>query len=162
MSELLGCPFCGGNAIRCGNNDINPRHWVMCRDCHACPGGDVADLAAAEIAWNRRALTAPQLHQHGGGVEAVIAELRAEMNTKFTEGLATISSDQLAVIEAALAQQPLSVPVPVAYRIKDYGDGWILQEGLTDSEREIYAEQGNLVQALYVTPAAPKNVGGEE
>lgn len=37
---------------------------------------------------------------------------------------------------------------PVAYRIKDYADGWILQESLTDSERAIYAEQGNVVQAL--------------
>lgn len=53
-TELKPCPFCGGNAIRCGNNDINPRHWVMCRDCHACPGGDVPDLAAAETAWNSR------------------------------------------------------------------------------------------------------------
>ena len=37
---------------------------------------------------------------------------------------------------------------PVAYRIKDYADGWILQETLTDSERAICAEQGNVVQAL--------------
>lgn len=41
---------------------------------------------------------------------------------------------------------------PIAYRIKDFGDGWILQETITDSERAIYAEQGNIVEAL--VPAA--------
>lgn len=59
MTErLLPCPFCGGEAIRCGNNEDNPRHWIMCRNCHACPGGDVPDRLAAETAWNTRAATA--------------------------------------------------------------------------------------------------------
>ena len=55
MSNLLPCPFCGGAAIQCGNNELNPRHWIMCEACHACPGGDVPELANAVEAWNTRA-----------------------------------------------------------------------------------------------------------
>lgn len=55
MSEqLLPCPFCGGEATRCGDNEHNPRHWIMCRECHACPGGDVPEMANAIAAWNHR------------------------------------------------------------------------------------------------------------
>ncbi|WP_421591158.1 Lar family restriction alleviation protein [Shinella sp. M27] len=52
--ELKPCPFCGGEALQCGNNEHNPRHWIMCRDCHACPGGDVPDLCEAVSTWNSR------------------------------------------------------------------------------------------------------------
>lgn len=52
--KLLPCPFCAGDAIICGNNEHNPRHWVMCANCHACPGGDVTKKADAISAWNHR------------------------------------------------------------------------------------------------------------
>jgi Lar family restriction alleviation protein len=58
MVELKPCPFCGGAAIQCGNNEMNPRHWIMCEACHACPGGDVAQQSEAIAAWNRRAALA--------------------------------------------------------------------------------------------------------
>jgi hypothetical protein len=53
--DLKPCPFCGGKAIACGDNEFNPRHWVMCSNCHACPGGDVAARHEAIAAWNHRA-----------------------------------------------------------------------------------------------------------
>lgn len=61
--QLLPCPFCGGAAILCGDNEMNPRHWVMCKECHACPGGDVPELDDAVAAWNRR-----RLHEARAGV----------------------------------------------------------------------------------------------
>lgn len=53
--KLLSCPFCGAEAIVCGNNEHNPRHWVMCRECHACPQGDLPESVQAIAAWNTRA-----------------------------------------------------------------------------------------------------------
>lgn len=38
---------------------------------------------------------------------------------------------------------------PVAWRVKDYADGWILQEDLSASVREFYETDGHIVERLY-------------
>lgn len=54
MSELLPCPFCGGEAELTGFKA--PEFWVWCPSCkastdaHTCKGGAIA-------AWNTRAQT---------------------------------------------------------------------------------------------------------
>lgn len=78
---LLPCPFCAGEAIRCGNNEINPRHWIMCRDCHACPGGDVPDLATAEAAWNTRGFSPATI------AASVIAEMVTQPPAQNVDGV---------------------------------------------------------------------------
>lgn len=53
-SDLKPCPFCGGEAIQCGDNEWTSRHWIMCRNCHASPKGTVRELSLAIEAWNTR------------------------------------------------------------------------------------------------------------
>lgn len=68
--ELLPCPFCGGEGVKCFHVDgpVRTRHWVLCRDCHACPGDKLSE-AAASTAWNTRT---PQQTE---AVEACIADV---------------------------------------------------------------------------------------
>jgi Lar family restriction alleviation protein len=56
---LKACPFCGGEAEHCSNLEWSqggPMHWVLCKDCHACPG-DRKTKAEAITAWNTRTLS---------------------------------------------------------------------------------------------------------
>lgn len=55
LAELLPCPFCGGQAVKCFNLQRieAPMYWVLCRDCHASPG-DRPTEAEAVTAWNTR------------------------------------------------------------------------------------------------------------
>lgn len=38
---------------------------------------------------------------------------------------------------------------PVAFRVKDFADGWYLTEKLTDADLETIRDCGNLLEALY-------------
>ncbi len=53
------CPFCGGEPVYCfnGTRPEFPMHWILCRDCHACPG-DRPTAAAAWTLWNTRSTPA--------------------------------------------------------------------------------------------------------
>lgn len=51
-TELLPCPFCGGEA----DIDVQGAYIVaFCRDCGVCPRTDAIMRAEAVEAWNRRA-----------------------------------------------------------------------------------------------------------
>lgn len=47
-----------------------------------------------------------------------------------------------------------SPATPVAWRVKDFADGWILFHSEEEARREA-AGAGNLVEALYASPASP-------
>lgn len=49
------CPFCGGEPVLCFNAYLTdrPRYWVLCRECHACPGEKHHEEEAWAL-WNRR------------------------------------------------------------------------------------------------------------
>lgn len=61
------------------------------------------------------ALTSPQLHQHGGGVDvdALAQEIR-RVDGNHSLGAGALAEALLPFLTAALAQQPLSVPEPVS------------------------------------------------
>lgn len=55
MSELLPCPFCGGKAGLCTNDEgdkYGDGYFVWCRECAAESGCSSTDKEAIE-AWNR-------------------------------------------------------------------------------------------------------------
>lgn len=71
MSELLGCPFCGG--------DCDPKGWM---DRHGTTGPECEECGATAPnleAWNRRAQPAP-------GAEALLVALKdiAEWTERWT------------------------------------------------------------------------------
>lgn len=55
MSDLKPCPFCGGKAHTCGDEDQERVCWVMCPDCLASAGGNYPTMEEAITAWNTRA-----------------------------------------------------------------------------------------------------------
>jgi len=52
-TDLKPCPFCGGEALKCNRVMLPKAHWVLCKNCGACPG-DRDTEAAAITAWNTR------------------------------------------------------------------------------------------------------------
>lgn len=55
MSELLPCPFCGGKAVLCTNDEgdkYGDGYFVWCCECAAESGCSSTDKEAIE-AWNR-------------------------------------------------------------------------------------------------------------
>ena len=53
MTELLPCPFCGGEASK--RLFYGARYGVYCDECDACVGGLFNTEAEAISAWNARA-----------------------------------------------------------------------------------------------------------
>ena len=82
--ELLGCPFCGGEALKC-KGQFNNMRWVLCRACHASPG-DYPTEAEAVAAWNRRSLTGEVEPVACPDREAVIACIRDAADRAFEAG----------------------------------------------------------------------------
>ena len=54
MTELLPCPFCGGEAHIVGGDDFF-YNVVQCCNCHATASGRYETEAEAIAAWNTRA-----------------------------------------------------------------------------------------------------------
>lgn len=80
MSDLKPCPFCSKQPTFTADRDMTDGYdhsfTISCFEC----GFNICNEYESEATehWNRRALTAPQLHQHGGGVEE---ELRKALAT---------------------------------------------------------------------------------
>ena len=78
MSELLSCPFCGGEAETCHVTQLwEPRdtYWVKCKNCHISGIHHTTEAEAVE-AWNTR-----QLPRAFDSVETAqrVAELEMEL-----------------------------------------------------------------------------------
>ena len=89
MSELLPCPFCGGEAETLTAESMNDGYLfcIMCNDC--CSRGDVYDNEAEAIeAWNKRVKRYPEsLAQRmiADGYEYELFELRNDYEHKLFE-----------------------------------------------------------------------------
>lgn len=59
-TELMPCPFCGGEALERGDPNARLARWVNCKTCNADMVGKTLDEAIAK--WNRRSPVA-----EGGG-----------------------------------------------------------------------------------------------
>lgn len=81
-------------------------------------------------------------------VEAFIAAIKDDGNNAFVvrEG-ETILIDGYIYIKQALAAA-LNESEPVAWRVKDFADGWILCHSFEEATREA-AGAGNMIQPLY-------------
>lgn len=58
MGELLGCPFCNGEAVHKPTGSPSPGYWVQCSQC-GVSSSDVGSRENAARLWNTRAPTAP-------------------------------------------------------------------------------------------------------
>ena len=66
MSELLSCPFCGGEAELC-IHEATGVSWVRCIECEASGGATSAKQAIE--AWNTRAERTCEREERGWGTE---------------------------------------------------------------------------------------------
>ena len=64
--------------------------------------------------------------------------------------IASVLPDAKAELLALRSATPM--PEPVAWRVKDYADGWMLAHTLAQAKGQ--AGNGNLIQPLYTTPPA--------
>jgi hypothetical protein len=164
------CKFCGG----------------LPEGPDKCTGGDMRIMAeAADEIERLRALTSPQLHQHGGGVEEARAEQwRLRREAEGSRDAAYAAADSLrmerdamkAALEkiasptqttdllwwqtearAALAQQPPSVQEPVKWLIETE-DGAFVDLVSTRPNEDAASYYSNKITPLYAAPT----VGGKE
>jgi hypothetical protein len=141
-AETLGtCPFCGGAAeLRSGVGEF----WAYCVPCEAS-GRPSSKSEVAIAAWNRRP------HQGAGMRERVrrivdftIADARLHNN------LDDLSDESVNGIMSILSA--IQGAEPVAWRVKDYADGWFLA---TKAGADLFSERGHLVEPLYTAPPSP-------
>lgn len=50
INNLKPCPLCGGEALLCYNKPVGQfeMYWILCRDCHTCPGSRSTQQLAEE------------------------------------------------------------------------------------------------------------------
>lgn len=82
MSDLLPCPFCGGNRLSEGCNEYGGL-CTICDGCNAMGPASEPDFAEVVAAWNRRAdLPRPQDAARIAELEAENARLMSDLAAK--------------------------------------------------------------------------------
>lgn len=112
-TELLECPFCGGEGELC-SGAVCPMFWVLCRDCHACPG-DRPTAEEAIALWNTRAPGSAMDGETAAFVEKLRSSAKAFRENPIYDqdgdgAYLTVQADeceQAASLIEALAAQPV-------------------------------------------------------
>lgn len=86
LTELLPCPFCGGEAdTMTPEADDMRAATVMCMGCY-CTGKECETEAQAIAAWNRRASQAAPAHEDDLAVDRFAAVMKAKLAKKRNDG----------------------------------------------------------------------------
>ncbi len=180
MPELLPCPFCGGEAKVYG-----PAGWYrqygISHSCRVFYGGSgdftlgakTEEQAIAD--WNRRS----DLCASGQQVRALVdvatslaaaisllerggksAKKAAASDKMFDQMLADYRASLERARTALASREPPTAQEAVAWRCKDYADGWVLYGN--KRQAECYQPlTGCLMEALYTHPPQPSETVAE-